>query len=122
MTNSGRITPTPDHTWMLSRREATCSSIRTRDGYPDGIVQQTFALSPVDFAYYFFQGTSMAAPHVSGLAALLISHGVTGPDNVRKAIQQTAVDLGPVGWDEQYGWGRIDARTALGYFSATSVK
>lgn len=92
------------------------------DGYPDGIVQQTFAISPVDFAYYFFQGTSMAAPHVSGLAALLISHGVTGPDNVRKAIQQTAVDLGPVGWDEQFGWGRIDARTALGYFSATSVK
>jgi serine protease len=91
---------------------------QNRDGYPDGIVQQTFAVSPTDFAYYFFQGTSMAAPHVSGLAALLISHGVTGPDNVREAIQQTAVDLGPAGWDAQYGWGLIDAATALRYFIA----
>jgi len=89
---------------------------QNQDGYPDGIVQQTFAVSPTDFAYYFFEGTSMATPHVSGLAALLISHGVTGPDNVRKAIQQTAVDLGPTGWDEQYGWGLIDAATALQYF------
>jgi serine protease len=88
------------------------------DGYPDGIVQQTFAVSPTDFAYYFFEGTSMATPHVSGLAALLISHGVTKPDDVRKAIQQTAVDLGPAGWDAQYGWGLIDAATALQYFSA----
>lgn len=89
---------------------------QNRDGYPDGIVQQTFALNPADFAYYFLQGTSMATPHVSGLAALLISHGVVEPDNVRKAIQQTAVDLGPAGWDSQYGWGLIDAPTALQYF------
>jgi len=86
------------------------------DGYPDGIVQQTFVLNPTDFGYYFFQGTSMATPHVSGLAALLISHGVVEPDDVRKAIQQTAVDLGPTGWDERYGWGLIDAQTALAYF------
>ncbi len=88
------------------------------DGYPDGIVQQTFAVSPTDFSYYFFQGTSMATPHVSGLAALLISHGVTEPDNVRKALQQTAIDLGSAGWDKQYGWGLIDAPTALKYFGA----
>jgi serine protease len=91
---------------------------QNQDGYPDGIVQQTFALDPADFAYYYLQGTSMAAPHVSGLAALLISHGVIEPDNVRKALQQTAVDLGPAGWDGQYGWGLIDAPTALQYFGA----
>lgn len=93
---------------------------QNQDGYPDGIVQQTFALDPTDFAYYFLQGTSMATPHVSGLAALLISHGVVEPDNVRKALQQTAVDLGPAGWDGQYGWGLIDAPTALQYFGAVA--
>jgi serine protease len=83
------------------------------DGYVDGIVQQTFVDDPTDFAYYFFQGTSMAAPHVSGLAALLISQGITEPDDVRTLMQDTAVDLGPVGWDEEYGWGCIDAGAAL---------
>jgi serine protease len=83
------------------------------DGYPDGIVQQTFSVDPNDFAYYFFQGTSMATPHVSGLAALLISYGVQGPDNVRQAIQTTAIDLGPEGWDPEYGWGLINAEEAL---------
>jgi hypothetical protein len=44
---------------------------------------------------------------------LLISHGVTRPDDVRAVIRQTAIDLGPVGWDPEYGWGRIDAGAAL---------
>jgi serine protease len=92
------------------------------DGYGDGIVQQTFVGDPTQFAYYFFQGTSMAAPHVSGLAALLISHGVTRPDDVRAAIQQTAIDLGPVGWDPEYGWGRIDAGAALLHADVIAAK
>jgi serine protease len=85
------------------------------DGYGDGIVQQTFSLDPREFAYWFFQGTSMAAPHVSGAAALLISNGVTEPARVRQALESTAKDLGPTGWDEQYGWGLIDIGAALRY-------
>jgi serine protease len=88
------------------------------DGYPDGILQQTFRSNPSVFAYWFLQGTSMAAPHVSGLAALLVSHGVTGPDEVRKAIETTARDLGPKGKDAEYGWGMIDAHAALAAASA----
>jgi serine protease len=86
---------------------------QNRDGYPDGILQQTFKTDPNSFAYWFFQGTSMAAPHVSGLAALLASHGVARPDKIREALQRTARDLGPPGWDAEYGWGLIDAYAAL---------
>lgn len=90
------------------------------DGYPDGILQQTFRSNPNVFAYWFFQGTSMAAPHVSGLAALLASHGVTGPDQIRKAIETTARDLGSQGRDAEYGWGMIDAHAALAAPSAVT--
>jgi serine protease len=89
------------------------------DGYPDGILQQTFDDDPSVFAYWFFQGTSMASPHVAGLAALLASHGVTSPDQIRKAIETTARDLGPEGWDPEYGWGMIDAHAALTASSVT---
>jgi serine protease len=41
------------------------------NGYGDGILQQTFSGNPSRFGYYFFQGTSMAAPHVAAVAALL---------------------------------------------------
>ncbi|MCX5644712.1 MAG: S8 family peptidase [Phycisphaerae bacterium] len=85
------------------------------DGYPDGILQETFRSDPTQFAYWFLQGTSMAAPHVSGLAALLASHGVTSPAQIRDAMEQTARDLGPSGWDPEYGWGLIDAHAALTY-------
>ena len=63
----------------------------------------------------------MAAPHVAGLAALIWS---VRPDlaNDRAAwvISQTALDLGRSGWDEFYGWGRIDAYQAL--LSAATFK
>jgi hypothetical protein len=57
----------------------------------------------------------MATPHVSGLAALLASRGVTRPDKIAQAIETTARDRGPVGWDRDYGWGLIDASAALAY-------
>jgi serine protease len=85
------------------------------DGYPDGIVQQTFTIDPRAFNYFFFQGTSMATPHVSGVAALLVSHGAADPNAVRAAIEGSALDVGAAGWDEEYGWGVVDAHAALQY-------
>ena len=86
------------------------------DNYGDGVLQQTFGTNPKDWGYWFYTGTSMAAPHVSGVAALLISAGVATPDAIREALQNTARDLGSAGWDEEYGWGLIDAYAALNYY------
>ncbi|MEA3377893.1 MAG: S8 family serine peptidase [Chloroflexota bacterium] len=64
--------------------------------------------------YGLMSGTSMATPHVSGLAALVIAHHPAySPDRVASAILDNALDLGPAGWDEYYGCGRIDAARAL---------
>lgn len=65
---------------------------------------------------YGLVGTSQATPHVSGLAALLITeHGRSNqPAAVKHAIEQSALDLGPTGTDPYYGRGRIDVARALG--------
>ena len=95
---------------------------QNEDGYVDGVLQQTFSGGdPCDFGYWFYQGTSMAAPHVSGVAALLIANGVTGPDNVRNRLESTAEDKGTPGWDEEYGWGIVDAYAALQAVSTPTV-
>ncbi|MCK5327553.1 MAG: S8 family peptidase, partial [Candidatus Latescibacteria bacterium] len=87
---------------------------QNEDGYGDGVLQQTFGNRPSEFGYWFYTGTSMASPHVAGVAALVIANGVTGPDNVRSVLQTTAEDHGDDGWDSEYGWGIVDAAAALG--------
>jgi serine protease len=88
---------------------------QNKDKYPDGVLQQTLSGGIDSFGYAFYQGTSMATPHVSGLAALLAARGVTRPDKIAHAIELTARDRGPAGWDREYGWGLIDASAALGH-------
>ena len=88
------------------------------DGYADGILQNTFnpdTKNTSDFGYYFFQGTSMASPHVAGVAALLIANGnATTPSEIQSALQETAQDLGSTtGWESTFGWGLVDAFAAL---------
>ena len=62
--------------------------------------------------YEYVAGTSQAAPHVSGVAALLVSRGVRGQAAVRQ-ILRTARDVGPAGPDDVYGAGIVDASAAV---------
>jgi serine protease len=60
-----------------------------------------------------YSGTSMAAPHVSGVAALLYNQGITRPAGIEAAMKRFAKDLGTAGRDDEYGYGLIDARATL---------
>jgi serine protease len=64
-----------------------------------------------------FVGTSMAAPHVSATAALVIASGVIGPKptpaQLEARLKLTARDLGTPGRDPRYGWGLVDAARAV---------
>jgi serine protease len=82
---------------------------------------QTFLDSPSQFGpprfdmlrYFYVTGTSMAAPHVSGLAAMLMQQGITNPAAIEAALEKFAVDLGPAGRDSTFGFGLVDARATL---------
>ncbi|MHC4103560.1 MAG: S8 family serine peptidase, partial [Planctomycetota bacterium] len=94
------------------------------DDYEDGILQQTYKIdvdSTISWGYSFMEGTSMAAAHVSGITALLISNGnVSSPEEVRQALESTAEDNGEEGWDIRYGWGIVDAFAALQWTTSES--
>ncbi|MDX1444218.1 MAG: S8 family serine peptidase [Gammaproteobacteria bacterium] len=69
--------------------------------------------------YANFDGTSMATPHVSGVAALIWSnHTACSNDEIRNAMNATAEDLGSAGRDNAYGYGLVQARAAVDYLSA----
>jgi serine protease len=98
-------------------------------GVDGGILQQTLDLDlletyerPVSqfgppradsFRYSYFQGTSMATPHVAGFAALLMQQGITNPAAIEAAMKRFATDKGTPGRDDQFGYGLINPRATL---------
>ncbi|UUZ50601.1 S8 family serine peptidase [Massilia sp. B-10] len=71
----------------------------------------TVAVNPTSYAY--FDGTSMATPHVSAVAALVWSYfpSCTG-SQIRSSLTKSAMDLGTVGRDTKFGYGLVQALAA----------
>jgi serine protease len=91
------------------------------DGYPDGVLSTCGEetgddASPISMIYCYQQGTSMAAPHVSAVAALMkaLDTDMT-PDefDARLIGGQLTRDLGISGRDDAYGYGLIDANQSV---------
>jgi subtilisin family serine protease len=71
--------------------------------------------------YFLRSGTSMAAPHVAGVAGLLMAHmPAISVAQARTRLLRSATDLGTPGWDAETGWGRLNAARALQGYPSNS--
>jgi len=89
---------------------------QNNDGLPDGVLQNTVTPGNIGKQdYLLFMGTSMASPHIAGVAALLVSQGVRNPEQVAQLLQKTA--RRPAQYrgkhDSHYGAGIADAAAAV---------
>ncbi|HEX2730785.1 MAG TPA: S8 family serine peptidase [Polyangiaceae bacterium] len=85
------------------------------DGNPDGVISMVYKNSG-NTLYAAYQGTSMACPHVAGVAALMKAiWPAMGPSEFEKALKDITVDIGDEGQDPIFGYGLINANLAVSY-------
>ena len=97
----------PGTVYFPTYEERQVPNITGVDGVQTKIGQLGYFVNP-------FYGTSASAPHVAAIAALVWEAEPTlTSSEVHNAITSTAVDLGPAGWDNTWGFGRVDAYEAV---------
>ena len=92
------------------------SADRNGDGFADGVLSTLADESTGTFNFAFYQGTSMASPHVAGVAALMkaVDPALTPAEfDALLSSGQLTTDLGAGGRDDVFGHGLIDARKAV---------
>lgn len=82
---------------------------------PDGVNTTFFGQGDIEpDGFPNFSGTSAAAPHVAGVAALMLQVKPSlSPSQVYGALEATAIDMGPAGYDDGSGWGLVQAAGAV---------
>ena len=104
-------TDTFDALWTQAE-EASNSGSALDIAAPGGRILSYYKASGERFGYY--GGTSMASPLVAGVAALILSVDPSlAAEEVYDILAGSADDLGASGWDEQFGWGLLDADEAV---------
>ncbi len=89
---------------MMSRKpEVVAPGVQVYSSVPGG-----------GYEWYWWSGTSMAGPHVSGVVALMRqANPDLDVDSIKQILIQTAIDLGIPGEDNAHGWGIVDAYAAV---------
>lgn len=110
----------PGGDWVLSFPVITLMGITAPCGVFDMVLSSSTQYDPdgpYEPTWNWASGTSMAAPHLVGVAALVIEAnggpGAITPDRVRTILQRSADDLGKPGNDDFYGLGRVNALRAV---------
>ncbi len=109
----GALSNTFDTIWFQSSQgPSDCDSVSIK---PNVVAPgQTLLSSMPGGGYGYAQGTSGAAPHVSGAVAILRQKKPDATvDEIKTALLNSAIDMGDPGADNTYGWGRIDIMEAL---------
>jgi serine protease len=104
-TLNGAVTTIPSVT--MSREDGLALSGNTASTTVSAVVENNVS------GYAYLDGTSMATPHVSGVAAIVWSAKPTATNaQVRDALTSTAIDLGAAGRDNNFGYGLVQAFAA----------
>ena len=97
-----------------SRGPSNCSTGYYPNLAAPGVGIYTSDLSPIGAQYATVEGTSFAAPHITGIIALLKTAVPTASySDVRNSLYATTLDLGSPGPDDVTGFGLVDAQLAL---------
>jgi len=90
------------------------------NGFADGVLSLGFNENELVYNYPFYEGTSMAAPHVSGIIGLMLAEGIAHSD-VKEILRETSMDLGSEGHNHEYGYGLVNSYWAVNEVSEMNI-